>query len=138
MPKKNSEYFAKWYGNNKEQLSDKRKERYHNDPVYRQQVLASRAKHLEKIRVLTSLNPAYTTTFSEAAEELGITLWRMRNWRTNHYFPEPFQHGKFLYFTDSQVALLRKLNEFMGDKPRLSKDDRHTLDDLTNFIFSNW
>lgn len=133
-------YYAKWYDANKTQLADKRRDRYANDPEYRAKMLKNRAKYTEKKRVelLSTLPDAYTTTFSEAAEKLKITLWRLRNWRSNKYFPEPYQHGKCLYFTDDQMFLLEKLNEFMGDKPRLSRDDVHVLDDLTNFIFSNW
>lgn len=135
---KSSEYFARWYEEHKDELSQKRKQRYANDPEYRQKALDARKKQLEANRGLSPLNPAYTTTFSEAAEELGITIWRLRNWRKNHYFPEPYPYGKFLYFTDRQMALLSKLNEFIGEKPRLGKEDKGTLEELTNFIFANW
>jgi hypothetical protein len=136
--KANRGYFGKWYEKNKDVLSAKRKERYQNDPVYRQQQLENRRRQLAKQRGVSPLDPAYTTTFSEAAEELGITLWRLRNWRNNSYFPEPHSYGKFLYFTDNQVGLLKKLAQFIADKPRLNADDKDKLQDLVQFIYGNW
>lgn len=133
-----SDYFSTWYEKNKEELSRKRKERYQTDPAYREAALRNRAKQIERQRGLSPLNPIYSTTFSEAAEELGITLWRLRNWRTNNYFPEPYSYGKFLYFTDNQMQLLRNIKEFIGDKPRLTMEDKEKLGSIVNLIFANW
>ncbi len=135
-----TDYYSKWYETNKGDLAKKRRERYATDPVYRKQMLDNRAKYMakKKAQQMSSLPEQYTITFSEAAEKLGITLWRLRNWRSHGYFPEPYQHGKYLYFTESQFNLLGRLNEFIADKPRLSRTDTEKLDDLTNLIFSNW
>lgn len=44
-------YYADWYQENKERISQKRKEAYRNDPEYRERVLAQSAEHREKRRV---------------------------------------------------------------------------------------
>lgn len=137
-PRHSAEYFSRWYEQNAEALNAKRRERYHTDPEYKAKQLENRRKQLERGRSLSPLNPTYTKTFSEAAEELGISIWRLRNWRNNNYFPEPYPYGKFLYFTDRQVELLRGLTNFIGDKPRLSAEDRAKMEDITNLIFANW
>ena len=36
-----SEYFAKWYAENKEKLSQRRRDRYQNDPAYKAKVLSN-------------------------------------------------------------------------------------------------
>lgn len=43
-------YYASWYAAHKTELADKRKERYHNDPKYRREVLDRSKKRYEKLR----------------------------------------------------------------------------------------
>lgn len=135
---RNGEYFSNWYEKHKEELSAKRKHRYATDPEYRAKALARRAAQREKIREQSPVNPVYTKTFSDAAKELGISLWRLRNWRLNNYFPHPHSHGKFLYFTDFQVQLLQKINEFVGENPRLNAEEKEKMKELSDFIYANW
>jgi hypothetical protein len=130
--------YSKWYEANREQLSGKRKDRYATDPAYRQRQLDNRAKQLAKTRSAVPLPDAYTTSYSDVAEELGVTIWRMRHWRDKNYFPEPLAHGKFRYFTDHQVGLLDALNEFMSQYPRLPASAQAELDALVNLIHADW
>jgi hypothetical protein len=133
-------HFAKWWANpeNRKALSEKRKERYATDPEYRQRVLDARHAQQQKARVLSPLNPAFTTTLSEAATELGITVWKLRHWRDQSWFPEPHSHGKFLYLTDNQVELLGSLKEFLDQYPRLPARAKEELQDLVGLVYANW
>lgn len=130
--------FSKWYESNKESLAEKRKQRYANDPEYRERAKANRANQLAKTRSSTPLPDRYTTTFQDAAEELGIGIWKFRHWRKNNYFPEPYQFGKYLYFTDSQIDLLGALEAYLANYPRLPGHAKPELDNLVNLIHTNW
>lgn len=43
-------YYASWYAAHKTELADKRKQRYHSDPKYRQEVLDRSKKRYQKLR----------------------------------------------------------------------------------------
>lgn len=49
-PSPRKDYYADWYQQNKERISDKRKDAYHKDPDYRERVLAQSAEHRERQR----------------------------------------------------------------------------------------
>jgi hypothetical protein len=132
-------HFKNWYDKNKELLSEKRKKMYREDPEYREKVKARRSKQLANSPTrLDPLDEKYTTTFSEAAEELEITIWKFRHWRSHNYFPEPKQHGKFLYFTDAQMALLHTLKDFLEPYTRLPGSQKAALENLVSLIYANW
>ena len=50
----------------------------------------------------------HTVSFIEAADDVGVTVWVLREWRRKNYFPEPHRRDGRLWFTPSQVQLLRR------------------------------
>jgi hypothetical protein len=130
--------YAKWYDANKEKLAEKRKARYASDPEYRKKAYENRKVQLAKNRVSHELPVQYTTTFSEAAKELDVSIWKFRHWRAHSYFPEPYQYGKSLYFTDHQIDQLQQLSDFLAHYPRLPASAKEPLAELVALIYSNW
>lgn len=138
MSEKKETAFSRWYANHKEQLSEKRKQRYKNDPVYRQACLDRKAKQSQSTKA-EPVDPMYTHNFTQAAEQLGVSLWTLRSWRTAGYFPEPHEHNKGLFFTANQVALMSKLAEFFQGKSRnLTDEQKAELQNLSDLIRANW
>lgn len=133
-----SKAFKEWYAENKQAVSQKRKERYQNDPEYRQKVLARAAAHREKTGG-ESIPHGYSKCFADAAEHLGITLWQLRWWREKNYFPEPHDHQGKKWFTENQLALIGQLQSFLsGAGRRINRSERENLESLISLIYGNW
>lgn len=132
--------FKTWYQKNKQALSEKRKERYKNDPEYRAKALENRKKQIERTPKLKDSRPEiYTHNFAQAAEFLGVSSWRLRNWRENSYYPEPYKHGRELWFTQQQVYLLKDIVTFFDKhSARMTKDIEDELQELVAFVAVNW
>lgn len=136
MAASQSERYKRWYDKNKKTLSARRKARYHNDPQYRQKALDNRRKSLPKSDPLPE---GYVHTFSDAADMLDVSIWKLREWRRKNYYPEPLEHGRALYFTQAQVELLGKLRNFLSTAGmRMTDEAKNHLDVLTNLIHANW
>jgi alpha-L-fucosidase len=79
--------FSDWYEKNKARLSEKRKKLYRENSEFRDSAL----RRAEVQRKRRQDNPedtqGYTNGFSDTAEELGITVWTLREWRRKSYFP---------------------------------------------------
>jgi hypothetical protein len=131
--------YQRWYKNHKHELAEKRRERYQNDPEYRQKALDRKAKQLEKHRALNQRPAGYNHTLQDMAKHLDVTVWTLREWRKKDYFPEPMKVGRNLLFTDTQLGLLGALQQFLKEHgKRLSRASREKLQDVTNFIHANW
>lgn len=136
----NSNPFKTWYQKNKQSLSEKRKERYKNDPEYRAKALERRKAQIERTPKLRDSKPEiYAFSFNAVAEELGVSAWRLRNWRENSYYPEPYKHGRELWFTQQQVYLLKDVVKFFDKHgSRLTKVAEEELQELVAFVAVNW
>lgn len=124
-----SDYFQKWYKDNKGALSERRKKRYREDPEYREKVLArNRAK-----KTSVTVPPNFISLVS-AAESLGITPFVLRYWCQKEYYPAPTRLGNRDYLTRHQLSLLEPLRDFLQEKTR----DATRLDNIVALIYSNW
>ncbi|KVR21629.1 hypothetical protein WK13_34390 [Burkholderia ubonensis] len=132
--------FSRWYDKNKDKLAEKRRNRYHTDPDYRQKIIdQNRAQKQAKRAERPELDPKYTKTMAEVATAMDVSVWSLREWRKKGYYPEPYEHSNKLYFTDKQVLLLKELAKFFTVYgKRVSAVTRAPLDDLIAAIAKNW
>jgi sugar diacid utilization regulator len=129
--------YARWYAKNKQTYSEKRKERYKNDPAYRQACLERKAQQTAKNKA--ALPAHYTQNFTEASQALGVSLYTLRSWWEADYFPEPLKHPLGRFFTDNQVSLLNTLVNFFEHNPKpLSPDQEKALQSTADMIRANW
>jgi hypothetical protein len=102
--------FKRWYDKNKRVLSEKRKARYRNDPEYRAKALENRKRQIARTpKVRDALPKSYKYNLVGVSEWLNVSIWRLRDWRSKGYFPEPYKHGHELWFTDHQALMLSDL-----------------------------
>jgi hypothetical protein len=136
-----NEAFDKWYKTHKEDFNSQRRKRYQNDPKYKARVLASARKARDDRRKQNPKPPGYNVSLVAAAEELGVTIWTLRNWRKMEYFPEPnkFDHWE-LWFTEAQVRLLARIQHYLDSNSikRLSAVQRAELQIIVKQIYAEW
>lgn len=131
-----SERYKRWYEKHKQALSDKRKNRYKTDSEYREKALENRRRN---VKAQEPLPPKYEFNFQQAADELGVSIWRLREWRRRGYYPQPFEHGRSQYFTQTQLDSMTKLRNFLNTtQGRFTEEAKDHLQDLVNLIYANW
>ena len=131
--------FSKWYAKpeNRAELSRRRKEKYQQDPDYRRKVIERSASR--RINERGPLPEGFTYHMEQAAEQVGVTIWTLREWRKKNYFPEPPDYLGKLWFSQSQVNLLGQLREFFEvHGRRVGVRTKPMLEDLVSLIYSNW
>ena len=128
-----------WYAKNKTRLSEKRAKRYREDAAYRAAALErSRQQREQKKPEPVSTDP-HTVAFTEAADDVGVTVWVLREWRRKNYFPEPHRRDGRLWFTPSQVQLLRKLGQFFVQYgARVTESLKPKLENVVSLTYANW
>jgi hypothetical protein len=128
--------YKEWYEKNKSTLSQKRAEKYRADPEYRSKALR-RSKEQRSRRVPLPPPPdgGYTIAFVDAAKDIGISHWTLRDWRTRNYFPEPKKRLGKLWFNQQQLALLHMLKGFFD---AYSNKDKEGLENMKATIYANW
>lgn len=131
--------FKNWYDSGgAEKLSKARRQKYANDPVYRQKVLDRAAKD-RKNKIVTPAPEGFTITMNEAADKLGCSVWVLREWRRKNYFPEPLQHKGKILFNEHQMLQLWELHGFfLINGIRVKEEHKEKLDNLVSLIYSNW
>jgi hypothetical protein len=132
--------FGRWYDKNKPVFNLSRRERYKTDPEYKKRVLDAARKARDERRKQNPKPEAYTTTLQGAADALDITIWTLRNWRTNEYFPEPLKFNGELWFTDAQVKLLTRIKDYLDKRniKRLSVAQAEELYGIVKQIRAYW
>jgi hypothetical protein len=129
--------YPNWYQQNKERLSAKKKALYANDPAYKAAALARSASRRGK-QPPVDLGE-YTVSFKDAATQVGVTIWSLREWRRKNYFPEPKHQVGKLYFSQAQVGLLTMLEAWFGlNGRRPSAAKRASLEDFVCMVHANW
>ena len=132
-----TEYFQKWYAENKDRLATKRKKAYHDDPEYRKKALARSAEQRAKVR--GKRPPHHDVPFAAAAVLLEIPTTTLREWRRKHYFPEPYHHQSKMYFSIRQVSMLKAIrNYFAGNQSRPKHSERWRLLAIIEWVTKNW
>lgn len=133
------DYYAKWYQENRERISRKRKDAYDDDPEYKRKVLAQSTSHREKHRKAPRVKvPRHTVPRIHKAGDGGkITLYSIgffsifvgrsvqsiNDWEKRGHLPRtpyvgpPRAKGQgFRYYTESMMVVVK---EVIGDKRRL-------------------
>jgi hypothetical protein len=129
--------YKQWYQDNKVRLSAKKKKLYAEDPVYRDAAIERSRTNRKKSAPLDLGD--HTVAFKDAADQLVVSLWTLREWRRKHYFPEPFTAQGRMYFSPGQVALLTKLAEFFAaNGNRTVEVNKDQLSDLVGLVLVNW
>jgi hypothetical protein len=129
--------YQKWYQKNQKQLSAKRKKLYAENPEYRERALAASRRRRRGER--TPLTPADAPiSFAQAADRVGIGNSTLHEWRRKKYFPEPKRHNRALWFSESQVSLLKSLKDFFQKYRQPSKIKHARLKEARAFISANW
>ena len=86
-----------------------------------------------------SVTDSHTVAFTEAADDVGVTVWVLREWRRKNYFPEPHRRDGRLWFTSSQVQLLRKLGQFFVQHgARVTASLKPQLENVVSLTYANW
>lgn len=132
--------FSRWYRKNRGVLSDRRKEKYKNDPVYREQA-KTRSKNYRQDKASAERIPAeYTHTLAKAAEALGVSISRIRDWGAKGYYPSPKRIRGYFYFTDRQIGLIRDQVKTCFDRhgTHTTRYHRDELDTAVSLVFANW
>jgi hypothetical protein len=131
--------YSNWYQKNKKALSEKRAKKYATNAQFRNAALERSRNQREKTVKVVVNTEGFDVSLSQAANQLGISIWVLREWRKKSYFPEPrFQAGK-LWFKDYQVSLLSRLKDFFSTHGvRTSAVDRNDLNDLISLTYANW
>ena len=73
-------------------------------------------------------------------EELGVTVWVLREWRRKNYFPEPYRRDGRLWFTSRQVQWLEQRPAvFVQHGSRVTDSHQKSeLEDCGQLIYVNW
>ena len=113
---KASDYFKSWYALNKERLSQKRKERYRNDPDYKAKVLQSasvsrkRVSNADAKKFVTVAGVDYEVhPIATVASRIKISRETLLNWEGCGLLPEtPFRlTGRAIRcYTDGMISVL--------------------------------
>jgi hypothetical protein len=132
--------FNVWYAKHKEEYAAKRREKYKADVAYRLAAKANAAAYRAAKREESPPTPfGHDYNFREAAEEIGITTWALREWRKKSYFPEPTLYKGSFWFTAYQVSLLQKLKTFWDIRGvRISASKKADLEELVSLVYANW
>lgn len=141
--KKSSEEtaFARWYKNHKDSFNQKRRNRYQTDPEYKQRMIdAAKKTRQAKKKTTIPRPPHYTITQLQAAEELGVTIWTLQNWRRKSYFPAPFSDNEGVWFTENQIELLEILQNYYVQQSikRLTEHQKNDIEQIAQHIHANW
>lgn len=128
-----------WYAKNKERLSEKRAKRYREDPQYRAAALErSRQQREQKKPEPTSLD-LHSVSFTDAASDLNVTVWVLREWRRKSYFPEPHRRDGRLWFSVAQVQQLRTIRQFFElHGARVTEAMKPALENVIGLVYANW
>lgn len=115
--------FKKHYTNNSEAFNAKRRDRYENDPVYRERVRQQKALQTEKKRQergagLVEVPSEYThTVVSILGEPPLVARNTISGWINKGLLPQPSKFNGVYYFTDSQAsAMVDFLTAVVGRK----------------------
>ena len=128
-----TEASRRWYRCHKQEFSEKRKQRYREDPEYRRKAL----ENAKRQRKCSPVPKDYEYSMAGAAQELGVSLFTIRRWKNNDFFPEPAKFNGKLYFKASQIVLLQGLVDFFDKGKKIKRYDSQ-LQALLAFIYSNW
>ena len=128
-------YYAEWYEQNKDKLAEDRKQRYEDDPEYRQKVLDQSASYREKTRKEPRVKlPRHRKPKSYALPDgtkiqmfsvgafamyIGRSVQSVNHWEREDLLPKtPYRRGK-RGFQLYSIVMMDAVKEIIGDRQRL-------------------
>lgn len=135
-------YNKKYYDRNKVKLTERKKERYKRDAVYRDRVRArARQQHAEAIRQKGGKVPRLSLTgevvlvwkAGKAAKKLGITTYQLTDWERHGLLPAPTVIGCRAYY-DHQLELIAMARDAVKKRHNIKK----ALEDVGGVIADRW
>lgn len=146
----NDDYFKGWYAKNRDQLNERRRQRYANDPARREQAVKYQCGYRQgKSRPSTKGSPHFRTIsgklrevfrISEAAEQAGCSVEFIRKYELLKVIPKPLVPSTQRYYTQKQVALIKDFFDVMAQLKH-NKDPglkALALQQQTQVFQSNW
>lgn len=142
MPNKPG-YYEKWYEKNREDVAERRKDRYENDPEYREKVLERSAQYRERQREVTQVRvPRHQKprmfdmdggevalySIGAFASYINRSVQSINHWESNGLLPRtPYRVGKrgFRYYSAEMMEVVRRI---VGNKRRLFPVDNEMGD----------
>lgn len=115
--------WTRWYAKNKAQVSASRKERYANDPEYRERV-----KEAARVQKITLLD------WDDVASRCGVKLAELHSQCDAGLFPAPGVYEKLEVFTMGQFELIRRLQTIIKHHGKHSQD----VGDHVSLTYANW
>lgn len=143
--------FSRWYSKHSDTLNSSRKERYHNDPEYRQKCIdnarAARERRKTKQAALGEqkattkiLNGVEVVVYriTEAAKIAGISPQTLRKLEMDGIIPESSFPGVHRYYTEKQVGMIRVCLDEVKKHPLHTKERSEALDQMTIKLREGW
>lgn len=150
-------YTKEWYEQNKDAISERRRERYHNDPEYRAAVLEQSRQHREKKkaeRAAFLANPYIVIgdkkvpamTVETLEKETGVDKARLKYLQKAEYLPPALTTRPVRLYTLGQVELIKELEAYLAEHSQFLRSTRTEegqaaragLDALITTIHANW
>ena len=113
--------FRRWYVENREVTSQKRRKRYANDPIYRakikKQALSYRKDRMKGHTVERTLHrtwrgvPLQVFTSGHVIDEAGCTYYQLREWEDRGWVPAPVFPDRHRLYLKHQVTLIKALSD---------------------------
>lgn len=132
-----SEYYKDWYAKQKGRLSEKRRERYANDPTFRAELVEKARERRRKLRGESPKRPELVYDLQQASDLLKTSVSSLRFWMGKEYFPKPETHAGKFWLTESQVQLIAILVQYFDSK-HSGKTIKTELEALVQAIHLNW
>lgn len=146
MPNKPG-YYDEWYQENRKSLSERRKEKYEQDPEYREKILKRSAEYRERQRDVTQVRiprhqkprifnydgvdiPLYS--IGAFAGYINRSVQSINHWEKGGLLPRtPYRVGErgFRYYSAEMMEVVRRI---VGNKRRLFPVDKEMGDAIWN------
>lgn len=139
----NSKYYKEWYNRPevKKSIAERRKKKYHEDPVHREKILKRARENRElksKEKVAFSPPKEFPYTLLEASVTVGKSPSTIREWVSKGYIPSPQVYKRRFVFTPEQITLMNSINKYLDEKGSKTGIHLPEFEDLKAFVAVNW
>ena len=117
LPKKSSS--MRWYENHREEHNARRRERYRNNPKYREAILRDKRKRSKLATIKPRMHWVGATqvkvwTTGAIASELGCSGQLIRTWEANGYVPLPTVKGVHRLYLQHQRDIIKDIHSLIA------------------------
>lgn len=125
--------FHRWYDRHKDEYNQRRRERYHSDPEYREKVLSLARKSDTSTTI-----PEGFSLIGDAAEQVGRNPYTLKTWEMKGFVPIALKINNCRVYSAQQIALLKELAAFLDQNHYLSKGYSEKLETLKLKLWGAW